>query len=263
LARAGNENMNNGHKIAQPIWGILGGMGPLASAEFLSSIYKLSLGRTEQNMPRLYLVSDPTVPDRTKAILNCEYDNILRSLEYLMKRLWSMHVDHIVVPCITAHFFFPYLALPGEITSRLVSLLDVIFDSLLADQRRYLLLCTSGTRKARIFQSDRRWKEVCRRELIILPNVADQEKIHKYLYDVKKTWRSGDTRLLNGLATKYKADGFIAGCTELHLLVRELISSGIQFIDPLSVLAQRIAESSFNRAAPDGSSPKQHARSGS
>ena len=234
--------MNNDHKIAQPIWGILGGMGPLASAEFLTSIYKLSLGRTEQNMPRLYLVSDPTVPDRTKAILNCEYDKILCSLEYLMKRLWSMHVDHIVVPCVTAHFFFPYLALPDEITSRLVSLLDVIFDSLLADQRRYLLLCTSGTRKARIFQSDRRWKEVCRRAVIILPNVADQEKIHEYLYDVKKTWRPGDIRLLDGLAKKYKADGFIAGCTELHLHVRELISSGIQIIDPLSVLAQRIAQ---------------------
>ena len=70
--------MNNGHKIAQPIWGILGGMGPLASAEFLTSIYKLSLGRTEQNMPRLYLVSDPTVPDRTKAILNCEYDSSMQ-----------------------------------------------------------------------------------------------------------------------------------------------------------------------------------------
>jgi len=78
--------MNNGHKIAQPIWGTLGGMGPLTSAEFLIYIYKLSLGRTEQNMPRLYLMSDPTVPDRTKA-LNGEYDNILRSLEYLMKRL--------------------------------------------------------------------------------------------------------------------------------------------------------------------------------
>jgi hypothetical protein len=38
--------MNNGHKIAQPIWRILGGMGPLASAEFLTSTYKLSLGRT-------------------------------------------------------------------------------------------------------------------------------------------------------------------------------------------------------------------------
>ena len=112
------------------------------------------------------------------------------------------------------------------------------------------------------FSLDRRWKEVCRRELIILPNVADQNKIHKYLYDVKKTWRSGDTRLLNGLAKKYKADGFIAGCTELHLHVRELISSGIQIIDPLSVLAQRIAESSFNRATPAGLSPKQHPRSG-
>jgi hypothetical protein len=38
-------------------------------------------------MPRLYLVSDPTVPDRTNAILKGEYGNILFSLECLLKRL--------------------------------------------------------------------------------------------------------------------------------------------------------------------------------
>jgi aspartate racemase len=249
--------MNKASKTEAPAWGILGGMGPLASAEFLASIYKFSLGRPEQNMPTLYLMSDPKVPDRTKAILTGEYGNVVRSLERLLKKLWSIQVDHIVVPCITAHFFFPYLNLPEKITSRVISLVDVIYESLLADHRRYILLCTSGTRKARIFQSDRRWKEVCRRKSVILPNSTDQDKIHKYLYDVKQTWGLGDIGLLKALEKKYEADGFIAGCTEVHLYVKQLISNGIQVIDPLTILARRIADSSFDQSVqwsriPDG-----------
>lgn len=218
-------------------------MGPLASAEFLSTIYRLSLGRTEQEMPRLCLISDPTIPDRTSAILEGEYESVVHALECLLKRLSAMQVDHIVVPCITAHFFFPRLRLPGEITSRLLSLLDVVFDSLLADGRRYLLLCTSGTRKAQIFQSDRRWQEATWRQLVDLPDMDDQEKIHAYLYDMKKTWQTGDLTLLDGLAKKYQVQGFIAGCTEMHLQARELTSSGMHVLDPLTILAHRIANS--------------------
>lgn len=239
-------------KIAPPIWGILGGMGPLASAEFLASIYKFSLGQPEQNMPTLYLLSDPTIPDRTEAILKGEYGNVVRSLEHLLRKLWSVQVDHIVIPCITAHFFFPHLDLPDGISSRIVSLIDIIYESLPTNHRRYILLCTSGTRKARIFQSDRRWKGVCRSRSIILPTATDQEKIHKYLYDVKKTWCPGDIKLLKGLKAKYKAYGFIAGCTEVHLHVRQFISHGIQVIDPLSILAKRIADSSFDRKSQSG-----------
>ena len=49
-------------------------MGPLASTEFLNTIYRLSLERIgkdgkEQDMARVILVSDPSVPDRTEAIV--------------------------------------------------------------------------------------------------------------------------------------------------------------------------------------------------
>lgn len=52
--------------------GILGGMGPLASAEFLKTIYEYGISDLEQRSPACILYSDPTLPDRTQAIVNGE-----------------------------------------------------------------------------------------------------------------------------------------------------------------------------------------------
>ena len=57
-------------KSQRKIMAIIGGMGPLASAAFLSSIYERSLRAEEQLSPRILLLSDPSFPDRTRAILD-------------------------------------------------------------------------------------------------------------------------------------------------------------------------------------------------
>ena len=43
------------------IWGILGGMGPLASAEFVHTIYQETISGTDQNSPTVILLSNPAV----------------------------------------------------------------------------------------------------------------------------------------------------------------------------------------------------------
>src|SRR5947209_3814698 len=103
---ANKENFKNIQK--HPLCGILGGMGPLASTEFLNNIYRLSLGRTEQDMPRVVLLSDPTVPDRTTAIRIGQIQEVVHDLQSLLMRLVQMEADQIAIACVTAHFFLPY-----------------------------------------------------------------------------------------------------------------------------------------------------------
>jgi aspartate racemase len=228
----------------RPLWGILGGMGPLASTEFLSTIYRLSLGRTEneQSMPRVVLLSDPSVPDRTTAIKTGQLQEVIHDLERLLTELMKIEVDQIAIACVTAHFFLPYLDLPVSIRSRIISLISIVRDSLRPDQGKYLLLRTNGTKDARIFEDHPGWNEVSSR--VTVPDDKDQEAIHcDYLYQVKKRSVSADDlKLLEHLKQKYQVDGFIAGCTEVHLHTRDLLASGIRVIDPLYILAQRIAE---------------------
>ena len=240
------------HVAKHPLWGILGGMGPLASTEFLNNIYRLSLGRTEQNMPRVVLLSDPTVPDRTTAIRAGQIQDVVHDLQSLLMRLMQMEVDQIAIACVTAHFFLPYLDLPDSINSRMISLISLVCESLQNDPGKYLLLRTRGTRDARIFEDHPGWNDVSSQVRVL--DDKDQETVHdNYLYQLKtRSVSSGDLTLLKQLKDKYQVDGFIAGCTEVHLHTRDLLANGIRMIDPLYILAERITQPIFAADFADG-----------
>ena len=83
--------------VQNEIWGVLGGMGPLASAEFLSTIYEETAGRPEQESPIVYLISDPTIPDRTKCLLNGTEHLLLDHFTSGINKLESLGATRIVV----------------------------------------------------------------------------------------------------------------------------------------------------------------------
>jgi aspartate racemase len=56
-------------------------MGPLASAEFVKTIYEYNLASREQEMPACILLSDPTIPDRTEAIQNGAEEKVVARLD--------------------------------------------------------------------------------------------------------------------------------------------------------------------------------------
>jgi aspartate racemase len=77
--------------------GILGGMGPLASAAFLDSVYRLNTTEPEQRSPVCVVLSDPTFPDRTAAILKGETGPLTARLAAALDRLIGMGADRILV----------------------------------------------------------------------------------------------------------------------------------------------------------------------
>lgn len=200
------------------IWGLLGGMGPLASAEFLSTIYEETAGRLEQECPIVYLISDPTIPDRTRCLLDGTEHMLLEHFTSGLNKLESMGATRIVVCCVTIH---PLIRrLKAHLREKIISLVDLIFDSVLQGGQKYLLLCTEGTRRMEIFQSHPLWKEAASR--IVLPGDADQAAIHSMIYEVKKNQRSvRHVQLVEDLVRKYGVNSFIAGCTEMHMIARQ------------------------------------------
>jgi aspartate racemase len=245
MMKEGDETYQN----RKPIWGILGGMGPLASAGFIGTIYKIVSAKTEieQQMSRVILISDPDIPDRTEAIAQFrngdprQHEEVKKRLKHLIKMLGAMDVDRIVIPCVTAHFFLPYLDLPSDVSSQICSLISTVLDALRRAEGKYILLRTNGTRDARIFEDYTGWHEVSHRIQRI--EDSEQEMIHRgYLYKLKKKNVSAeDLHMLQNLMRKYDVRGFVAGCTEVHLHTAHLIANGISVIDPLQIIAQQIA----------------------
>lgn len=225
-------------------FGVVGGMGPLASAEFVKTIYEYSLREREQDTPVVYLHSDPTFPDRTEAFLAGEEDVVLAKFVGALRSLRAAGAERAAVCCMTIHHLLPRL--PEELKGMVVSLLDVIFDRLPPAPRRHLLLCSSGTRRFRLFETHPRWEEA--RERIVMPDEADQHRIHRDLIYPMKT--NPDMRervpLLESLLAKYGVDSFVVGCSEIHMLAKQYRAHAAAradsfCVDPFAILAEELA----------------------
>src|SRR5215213_9452039 len=218
--------------------GIVGGLGPLASAEFLKTIYEHSLGQTEQETPRVIVYSDPTFPDRTEACLNGSEEQLLNQLVAAMRQLQRLGASQFVICCITIHHLLPRL--PNDLKARLVSLVDLIFEELTASRERHLLLCTTGARKLKIFEGHELWRGTS--ELVALADEMDQCEIHRMIYRIKQNQDVLEQiPFVESLLRKYEVNSFIAGCTEIHLLAKHFRGRGRRCIDPLISIAKQLS----------------------
>ncbi len=224
--------------------GILGGMGPLASAEFVKTIYAFNLeGRREQEAPAVVLHSDPSFPDRTARIMSGDWEELLNKLTENLKWLCSSGASRIVICCVTSHCLLPFV--PSSLRSRVVSLVDEIFQQSRAKKGRFLMLCSMGTNKFGLFQAHQMW--TCCERHIVYPSLCDQKKIHEMIYAIKSGGPlDGCAAFVVKLVKHYEAVSFIAGCTEIHLLTKYLLLKKEDTviadpIDPLLGIAMKLS----------------------
>lgn len=220
--------------------GIIGGLGPLTSAEFLNTIYTLNTSETEQLAPDCILFSDPSFPDRSECIQSGLTHQLTEQLVGSLEEMVRLGAERIVIACVTIHHVLPEV--PEHLRHRVISLIDLVIDELLSSPRPVLLLATSGTRAARIFETHERWPAV--EQWVTFPNEKDQKQLHDWIYRLKGNGSANDcSKWLESLLTKSGQEGMIFGCTELHLLNRSLSRRKLQalsskIIDPLVVVAR-------------------------
>lgn len=236
------KSYSSDQKAEQPVWGILGGMGPLASSEFVNTIYEKCAFRPEQERPIVILLSDPTMPDRSKSFLAGGDQELLDRLLERVNQLVSFGITKIIICCVTIHPLIERL--PPALQSKIISLLDVIFERVLLSDRKHLLLCTEGTRYKQVFQNHGSWKQA--RGRIVLPDRDDQRRIHELIYQIKTCKdAAGRTEFIDALLAKYAVDSYISGCTEIHILAKAQQRAANPgrtplCIDPLAEIASMI-----------------------
>jgi aspartate racemase len=86
----------------EKVLGVLGGMGPLASAHFMVRLTELTPAARDQDHIPAVLWSDPRVPDRTEARLAGGADPLPALLRGL-RGLEEAGCGAIAIPCNTAH----------------------------------------------------------------------------------------------------------------------------------------------------------------
>ena len=216
---------------------ILGGMGPLATADLFRKITCLTKADCDNDHIRVYIDSNARIPDRTAAILAGGTDPV-PEMTSALRHLEACGADCIIMPCNTAHYFLPQLQAKTEIP--FLSMLSATAKTCAAKfpGKTAAVLGTKGTLATGLYDRALEAESV----RFLLPEETERDELMRLIYDVVKAskpllpeteaWRA----LLDGLRAR-GADYFILGCTELPILADTLPVSG-PFVDPTAELAK-------------------------
>jgi aspartate racemase len=223
--------------LSEKIIGILGGMGPEATADLYMRIIRATPAKRDQDHPRIIIYSNSKVPDRTAAIVGAG-PSPLPELIRAGKRLEEAGADFIIIPCNTAHYFLDDLQ--KELRVPILNMIRLSAGrarSLYPKIRRAGLLATDGTVKSGLYAAAYGEAGV----EILQPTPEKQAEVMRAIYQCIKAGNLIDGGfLLRGVSKDLIAGGaemIICGCTEVSLVLKDGVLP-VPILDPLQVLAE-------------------------
>lgn len=216
--------------------GILGGMGPEATALLLRLIIEATpAGKDADHLP-VSLYSLPQIPDRTAAILH-HGPSPVPLVKHGLEVLARTPAAFVLIPCNTIFHFYREFAENAPLP--VVHLIRAVSLALQSDprhkrQRTVGILATSGTRQAAVY--DRFLNAEGFR--VVYPSAEMQASLMQAIYAIK----GGERRVEEAKAAaralrEAGAEKIILGCTELSIIYDQLQHDDL-FVDSLRVLAR-------------------------
>lgn len=215
--------------------GVIGGLGPMATAYYLELAIRMTDVRCDQEHPEIIIMNIPSLPDRTAYIIGKSSESPLEPMIDLGLQMKGLGANIIATPCVTAHYFHEELqagiGLPViHVIQKTAQLLHQ------AGVQRVGLMATDGTVQSGIFQ--------CQLEALgmqmILPDEAGQRGVMDLIYNQVKAGIAPDMTLFDSIRNQLHRNGaqvVVLGCTELSLL-KKVQNLGDGILDVLDVLAK-------------------------
>lgn len=217
--------------------GIIGGMGPDASELLYHKINKKTDAGCDQEHIDMVILNHPTIPDRTRAILEGEEHKVISALKDDCRILSDIGVSYIAVPCNTSHCFFSEVQKTTSAT-----LINMIEETVLYAKTcgfsKAGIMCTDGTLKAGMYE-----KECLKHSIgFVKPTAEMQNTVMDIIYNQVKKGGKGNLDDFLGVAEMFKKMGcdcvFIA-CTELSCVLNNYDVKDSFYVDALDVLAEK------------------------
>ena len=223
--------------------GILGGMGPAASAEYITRLIQQTPATCDQEHIPFVLWNEPRTPDRSTSLRNGD-DKPLPYLLQGIQVLKAVGCSLIVIPCNTAHFWYDELI---KLRVPIVHIVDSVAYSLCdadVNSGTIGIMGTQATIELGLYQNHLTdWN-------CIVPSQEEMDNIVQPAIDLVK---AGDMikshSMLMSVVDSLIARGaqaVVLGCTEIPLAVREDNRNGIPLINSIDSLV-KVAITEFNR----------------
>jgi aspartate racemase len=215
--------------------GIIGGMGPLATADLFCKIIMLTDADSDAEHIHIIVDNNPKVPDRTKAALagsDAPFPYILDTA----KKLEKMGADILLLPCNTSHMYYDRLC--GSLRVPVINMIEEAAKHMYAmGLKKAGLLATSGTLQAGLYEHalERYGIEA------LLPSPGGQDEVMRIIYKgVKAGAERFDTSAFCEELRRMSLEGadvFLLGCTELPVAFSKY-GVAFPFVDPGDILAK-------------------------
>lgn len=219
--------------------GVIGGLGPMATAYFMELLTRMSNAKTDQEHMEVLIYSKPSIPDRTRYILGEIDQSPLPAMLSAGESLRAAGVDLLAVPCVTAHYFH------AELERRLgIPVIDAPAETAayLAGKNKDCvgIMATDGTIQSGLMQNA---LQSCGIKSIV-PKAKSQQKIMSMVYDEIKAGAAVDMEKFRQVSAELFEQGaqvILLACTELSLIKKEnKLPAG--YLDVLEVIARRAVE---------------------
>lgn len=207
--------MADGNKII----GVLGGMGPDATVDFMSKVIGLTPADKDQDHIHMIVDHNPRVPNRQAAILADGADPG-PELAAMAARLEAAGADYLVIPCNTAYVFRDAVVSASDLP--LISIIDVtVADAAATGATSIGVLATDGCLAAGVYQEALTAAGLTP----VLPVDTEIEQFMTLCHRIKAGYQG--ERVARDMAELAKAlvdrgaEAVIAGCTEIPLVLKQ------------------------------------------
>lgn len=216
--------------------GVIGGLGPIATAHFMELIIRMTQAHTDQEHLDMIIYNHPSIPDRTGYILDQTRPSPLPEMIRIGNALTRQGAGLIAIPCMTAHYFHEDLT--RCIQTPIVHAIHETAAHLKAHGiTRAGIMATDGTIRSRLFQRELEKHGITP----LIPGPEGQKCVMDLIYDDIKANRPAGMDRFDFASRELWAQGaqaIILGCTELSLVKRDY-PIGAGYLDAMEVLARR------------------------
>ncbi len=234
--------------------GVLGGMGPLATADFYTKLVRLTPARHDRDHLHVLIDSDPQIPDRSEAVLGGGPDPT-PALVSAARRLERMGAELIAIPCNSAHAFLR--AIRDAVAVPVLDIMEEVAAwaaGLRPAPRVAGVLATSGTLRMRLYHTALSARGIA----VVEPGPAEQRRIMAAIRAIKAGDLGGAVRArvreVARALVRRGAQAIVLGCTELPL-VADPPPVAVPLLDGTEILARAVIRQAAGRAAAGRAAP--------
>ncbi|PIE46243.1 MAG: aspartate racemase [Gammaproteobacteria bacterium] len=220
--------------------GIIGGMGPAATVDFMQRIVLATPAKDDSDHLRILVDNNPHIPSRIAALIEKTGESPAPMMIQTALGLERQGADILAIPCNTAHYY--YQAVAEAVSVPLLNMIDLAAQRLSQNNPVYKkvgLLASTALQLTQLYETYCQQRGV----EVIYPSAPEQNKVMNLIKAVKSNQHHSEQvddyyQVANNLRVQ-GADCLLVACTELSVIGFEG-ETVLPHFDALDILVEEI-----------------------